>query len=166
MNSQRVYVVKKRMGPHPAGHKLSSSPLPHVAPQPVCTALSAAVARFPSPSCTESSPSMWGEQKMLSSQPPTTGCTSSLRSLSSTWVWAATSLRVWTHTGVWDGSLASVRTHAAVSPAGRFWQRFCVTVCHLCCPHSPSLSSTCCNRGARGGEIIVTSCLFLTHTLS
>lgn len=72
-------------------YTLSLSPLIYVAPQSVCIALSAAVARFPFLSCTESSPSMWGGQKMPSLQHPTTVCTSNLKSLLSMWVQTVTS---------------------------------------------------------------------------
>lgn len=48
--------------------------------------LSPAVARCPFLSCTGSPQSMWGEQRMPSSQRPTTASTSSSKSLSSTWV--------------------------------------------------------------------------------
>lgn len=46
--------------------------------------LSLAVARCPFLGCTGSPPSMWGEQRMPSSQRPTTAYTSSSKSLSST----------------------------------------------------------------------------------
>lgn len=48
--------------------------------------LSPAVARCPFLSCTGSPQSMWGEQRMPSSQRPTTASTSSSKSLLSTWV--------------------------------------------------------------------------------
>lgn len=165
-----------RICPHPLLYILSLSQLIYVAAQSVCIALSAAVARFPFLSCTESSRSMWAERKMLSLQHPTTVCTSSLKSLLSMWVLAVTSEvispsvcgRIKCILAIWDESWVSQETKCCGTCFIHCWSVLAAVLCDSLSPLFSTLALLLQHlllpwfQWFQRGWIIVTSCASLS----
>lgn len=87
--------------------------------------LSPAVARCPFLSCTGSPQSMWGEQRMPSSQRPTTASTSSSKSLLSTWVFLKKrpmTLEVWCDERTFPTQLKETKEWILISLLESVWR--------------------------------------------